>query len=110
MVIDVSHRWNGCSGVSRVCSACDAASGKSREAYDKVHVQLKLHVIEAHLPTFVRKWRTSGLFVEDACESIHNVVNTLNRRYACLHGEAKGRSKAAALDTSRGLTSSNSRS
>jgi len=73
-------------------------------------VQLKLHVIEAHLPTFVRKWRTSGLFVEDACESIHNVVNTLNRRYACLHGEAKGRSKAAALDTSRGLTSSNSRS
>lgn len=85
--------------VEELCRACDTISTASRTAYPKVHVQLKVHVIEAHLPAFVRRWRSSGLFVEDACESIHNIVNKLNRRYACIHGPAlKAESKRRALE------------
>ena len=84
--------------VEELCGACGRVSATARVAYPDVHIQLKIHLIEAHLVPFVRRWRSAGLFFEDACESIHALVNGLNRRFACLHGDAKAASKAAALE------------
>uniref|UniRef100_A0A7S3NMG1 Uncharacterized protein n=1 Tax=Aureoumbra lagunensis TaxID=44058 RepID=A0A7S3NMG1_9STRA len=85
--------------VEELCDACHNASNEARKAYPGVHVQLKLHIIEAHLPPFVKHWRSAGLFAEDAVESIHALVNRLNRRFACLHGDLKQTSKMTALET-----------
>ena len=60
-------------------------------------MQLKVHIIEAHLPAFAKRWHTVGLFAEDACESIHALVNVLNRRFACVHGVSKADCKRKAL-------------
>ena len=84
--------------VEALCDACGRVSATARVAYPDVHIQLKIHLIEAHLVPFVRRWRSAGLFFEDACESIHALVNGLNRRFAYLHGDAKATSKAAALE------------
>ena len=43
----------------------------------------KLHILEAHLVEFMRKWRALGLFGEDAIESIHAKLNAIYRR---VHG------------------------
>lgn len=84
--------------VETLRAACDEVARQTRAAYPTVHVQLKIHVIESHLKSFVRRWRTVGLFTEDACESIHALVSQLDRRFACLHGVSKSESKAAALE------------
>ena len=84
--------------VEQLCSASGRVSTELRRAYPKVRVQLKIHIVEAHLVSFARRWRTAGFFVEDACESIHALVNRLNRRFACLHGDLKIESKARALE------------
>ena len=73
----------------------------ARKAYSAKHLQLKLHVIESPFISFVRTWRNSGLFVEDAVESLHGLVNKLNRRFCCMHGALKTESKLEALDVLR---------
>ena len=83
--------------VDALCDAAARVSSKTREAHPGAHVELKIHVVEAHLPGFVRRWRSLGLFTEDACESIHALVNKLNRRYACVHGDLKATCKRDAL-------------
>ena len=83
--------------VEKLCAAAAAVSSAYRAAYPDVHIQLKIHIIESHLPKFARRWRSVGLFAEDACESMHAIVNRLNRRYACVHGVRKARCKREAL-------------
>jgi hypothetical protein len=48
----------------------------------QLHLPLKLHFLEVEVPKFARKWGSIGLFSEDAAESIHALMNRLNRRYA----------------------------
>jgi hypothetical protein len=83
--------------VESLCQAASDVTRAARAAYPTKHLQLKLHVIEDHLGNFARKWRSTGLFVEDACESIHALVNKLNRRFSCLHCVLKSKSKDIAL-------------
>jgi hypothetical protein len=83
--------------VDRLCSAATGLVKGAREAYPKTHVELKLHVIEGHVEKFVRKWRSSGLFLEDAVEHYHALDNSFNRRFSCLHGVRKAQSKHNAL-------------
>jgi hypothetical protein len=85
---------------TEITSLCDAATGlvnSSRSAYPATHVELKLHVIEAHVPPFVKKWKSAGLFLEDGVEHFHAVDNRMTRRFSCLHGERKAESKHKAL-------------
>lgn len=83
--------------VDALCDAATRVSSATRAAYPKTHVQLKIHIIESHLIKFARRWRSVGLFAEDACESIHALINRLNRRFACVHGERKASCKRDAL-------------
>lgn len=85
---------------AEVETLCKAAAGMvrgARRAFPEKHLELKLHVIESHLVEFVKTWRSAGLFIEDAIESLHNLVNKLNRRFSCLHGKIKSESKLEAL-------------
>ena len=43
---------------------------------------MKIHLIEAHVMPFVKRWRTAGLFCEDAAESVHALCNRIARAYA----------------------------
>ena len=45
-------------------------------------VPSKLHVVEAHVPDYVRFWNVIGLFGEDPVESLHKVINQLRRMHA----------------------------
>ena len=98
----VNHQCRKCRVLSNeeVGNLCAAAVGTvkgCRSAYPDKHLQLKLHVVESQLITFVRTWRSAGLFVEDAVESLHALINKLNRRFSCMHGKMKTESKRAAL-------------
>jgi hypothetical protein len=84
--------------VERLCSAAVSMVDSAREAYPDTHVELKLHLIEAHVPGFVRKWRSAGLFLEDGVEHYHALDNRMTRRFSCLHGERKARSKQSAVE------------
>ena len=84
--------------VERLCSAAVSMVNSAREAYPSTHVELKLHLIEAHVPGFVRKWRSAGLFLEDGVEHYHALDNRMTRRFSCLHGERKARSKQSAVE------------
>jgi hypothetical protein len=55
---------------------------KKKVTDTQLHLPLKLHFLEVEVPRFVRKWGSIGLFSEDAAESIHALMNRLNRRYA----------------------------
>jgi hypothetical protein len=63
-----------------------------------LHISLKIHLLETHVVPFVRRWRTAGLFGEDAVESIHALINAIHRRYACMRGLiARDKAKHSAL-------------
>jgi hypothetical protein len=62
----------------------------------QLHLPLKLHILEVEIPKFARRWGSIGLFSEDAAESIHALMNRLNRRYACIRSSVE-RSKAALM-------------
>jgi hypothetical protein len=83
--------------VDTLCKAAVDGVDLYRKEYPKTHVELKLHIIEAHVPKFVRKWRCAGPFFEDAVEHYHAWDNQLNRRFCCLHGTNKAESKHMAL-------------
>jgi hypothetical protein len=83
--------------VEALCKAAVDGVNLYRKAYPKTHVELKLHIIEAHVPKFVRKWRCAGPFFEDPVEHYHAWDNQLNRRFCCLHGTNKAESKHRAL-------------
>lgn len=53
------------------------------------HISLKVHLIETHLVEFALRWHSTGLFSEDAAESIHALTNRLARRYACIRGNER---------------------
>jgi hypothetical protein len=83
--------------VERLCTCAVDGVDLYRKEYSKTHVELKLHIIEAHVPKFVRKWRCAGPFFEDPVEHYHAWDNQLNRRFCCLHGTNKAESKHLAL-------------
>jgi hypothetical protein len=83
--------------VETLCKAAVDGVDLYRAAYPTTHVELKLHIIEAHVPKFVRKWRCAGPFFEDPVEHYHALDNQLNRRFCCLHGTNKAESKHLAL-------------
>ena len=79
--------------VESLCKAGTDFVDGVRAAYPGNHIELKLHVIEAHVPSFVRKWRSAGLSLKDGIEHFHALNNRLARRFACLRGEREARSK-----------------
>ena len=83
--------------VESLCKAGTDFVDGVRAAYPGNHIELKLHVIEAHVPSFVWKWRSAGLFLEEGIEHFHALDNRLARRFACLRGEREARSKHDAL-------------
>jgi hypothetical protein len=87
--------------VDTLCAAAVGVVKSFREAYPLTNVEPKLHIIEAYVPAFVKKWRCAGPFFEDAVEHYHATDNELNRRFCCLHGEAKAQSKHNALEIMR---------
>ncbi|KAJ1449611.1 hypothetical protein M885DRAFT_535022, partial [Pelagophyceae sp. CCMP2097] len=46
-------------------------------------------MVEFEVPRFVRRWRTLGLFCEDASESIHALMNRMEMRFACIRDRVK---------------------
>ena len=46
------------------------------------NISLKMHVLEVHLPEMGERYGTTGLFSEDAIESIHAVLMGHERRCA----------------------------
>ena len=66
---------------------------------EKAMATPKRHLLEKHLVAFARRWRTLGLFGEDAVESIHALVNRVMLRYRAVRGkENQFRSVLKALD------------
>ena len=86
------------SEVERLCTLATSIPTLFRTAYPSLSVKLKYHIMEAHLPDFARRWRSIGLFSEDPIEHIHALINRLNRRFACVHGNLKAECKREALD------------
>jgi hypothetical protein len=62
-------------------------AARKKKIAKQLHVPLKLHFLQIHVPQFARRWGSVGLFSEDAAESIHALWNRLNRRYACIRSE-----------------------
>ena len=50
-----------------------------RKTIDGVNVKPKMHVLETHVPEWLSEWRSVGFFGEDVVESLHAVVNKLQR-------------------------------
>jgi hypothetical protein len=48
-----------------------------------------MHLLFAHLQSHLERYHTAGLFSEDSMESIHAVINRLDRVYASLDSERK---------------------
>ena len=48
------------------------------------HITPKMHILEAHVPDFARKWRTVGFFGEDVVETLHKDYNSLIRRFSSI--------------------------
>ena len=48
------------------------------------HITPKMHILEAHVPDFARKWRTVGFFGEDVVETLHKDYNSLIRRFCSI--------------------------
>ena len=72
--------------------------GKFRQTFPPPeHVSLKLHVMEAHLCDHARRFGSLGLFNEAGAESIHALVNELERRFACVKGVDKDEAIIRAL-------------
>jgi hypothetical protein len=74
--------------VERLCSAAVSMVDSARVAFPDTHLELKLHLIEGHVPWFVRKWRSAGLFLEDGVEHYHALDDRMTRRFSCLHEES----------------------
>ena len=68
--------------VAEVTTLCARYAQQFRTTFPDDHVALKIHLIEEHVAPFVTKWRSAGLFLEDAAESIHALCNKLARAYA----------------------------
>jgi hypothetical protein len=83
--------------IEALCKAATGFVDCVRVSYPDNNIELKLHLIEAHVPQYVRKWRSAGLSLEDGIEHLHAVDNRLSRRFACLHGARKTRSRSEAL-------------
>ena len=88
--------------VDEVAVLCETYGRLFRETFrsgasnsSDVHISLKIHLIEKHVIDFVRRWRTAGLFCEDAAESIHALCNRIARAYAGIR-DPGARSKAMA--------------
>ena len=60
-----------------------------RKAFPDTHISLKVHLVETHLVEFALRWHSTGLFSEDACDSIHAITNSLYRRYACIRSDER---------------------
>ena len=95
--------------VATLCAACGNVATKARRASPEVNVGLMIHLTEARLPAFARKWVSPGLFFEDGCDSIHNLMNRLDRRFACLHGEANPVRRLKPSESSPDMTQRSSR-
>mmetsp|Transcript_1299 Transcript_1299/g.3999 ORF Transcript_1299/g.3999 Transcript_1299/m.3999 type:complete len:269 (+) Transcript_1299:2915-3721(+) len=59
--------------IETLCKAATGFVDCVRVSYPDNHIELKLHVIEAHVPAFVRKWRSAGLLLEEGIEQLHAV-------------------------------------
>ena len=46
---------------------------------DCANVKPKMHVLETHVPEWFREWRSIGFFGEDPVESLHAVINKIQR-------------------------------
>ena len=67
---------------------------------EKSRATPKQHLLEAHVVGFLRKYKTVGLFSEDATESIHALLNRINLRYRQMRDpKARCKAVAAALDS-----------
>ena len=67
---------------------------------EKSRATPKRHLLEAHVVGFLRKYKTVGLFSEDATESIHALLNRINLRYRQMRDpKARCKAVAAALDS-----------
>ena len=60
-----------------------------RATFQTKHVTPKMHLIEAHLVESLRKWKTLGLFSEEALESMHAKLNRLERRTFGIRNQLK---------------------
>jgi hypothetical protein len=49
---------------------------------DGVNAKPKLHVLETHVPGWLKEWRSVGFFGEDVVESLHAVINGFQRRFS----------------------------
>jgi hypothetical protein len=70
----------------RVLGLCKSVPRLLREV--KPNSQIKTHMIEFELHQFIEYWGTVGILNEEAFESIHALMNGLNRRYACVRDRA----------------------
>jgi len=73
--------------VNKLCELCASVPALLRGLV--TNRQIKTHMIEFEVPIFVRRWRSLGLFCEDAFESIHALMNRLKRRFACVRDRQK---------------------
>jgi hypothetical protein len=48
-----------------------------------------MHLLFAHLQHHIEKYHAVGLFSEDSMDSIHAIINRLDRVYASLDSERK---------------------
>jgi hypothetical protein len=63
------------------------------------NVTYKMHLLFAHLQHHIEKYQTVGIFSEDSMESIHAIVNRLDRVYASLDSEWKTKAILQSLHT-----------
>ena len=55
-----------------------------------MYITPKMHIMIYHMPELAEKYRTVGMFSEQAGEAIHNIFNKLNRQYVYLGSDIKG--------------------
>jgi hypothetical protein len=65
------------------------------------NITYKMHLLFAHLEDRLKTYRTIGLFSEDSMESIHAVVNRLDRVYASLDSERKTKAILQSLEATK---------
>ena len=66
-------------------TAVEALMGFLRINWPSVNIPPKLHMLEDHVSTFIRKWRAGlGFYGEQGGESVHNEFNKLYRTYCAM--------------------------
>lgn len=75
--------------VAQVTTLCHDFGTWYPSTFPAESIPIKLHILIFHVPEFINRWKSLGIFSEQGSESIHAATNSLHRTFCSIRSREK---------------------